>query len=121
MAIYPPVVIGPDGLFRNLQSGDSISAPTDTPSIRSVANGETSASLTFGMPVYNTAADTVKRAQGNAKSTGAVVGLVYDASIAAAANGNIAQSGVLIGTTAQWDSVVTGEDWRPNVQRALLS
>jgi hypothetical protein len=61
------------------------------------------------MPVYNSAADTVKRAQANAKSTGAVVGLVYDASIASAANGNIAQSGVLVGTTAQWDAVVTGE------------
>ena len=109
MAVRQPVVIGSDGLLQQLQSGDSISAPVDTPSIRAVANGEASASLSFGMPVYSSAADTVKRAQANAKATSKVTGLVYDATIASAANGNIAQSGVLVGTTAQWDAVVTGQ------------
>ena len=103
MTIRPPLVIGTDGLFQQLQSGDSIAAPTNTPSIRSVANGETTASLTFGMPVYASAADTVKRAQA------AVVGLVYDATIASAANGNIAETGVMVGTTAQWDAAVTAQ------------
>lgn len=109
MTIRAPLVLGADGLPQQLQTGDSISAPTSTPSIRAVANGEASAALAFGMPVYASAADTVKRAQGNAKSTGAVIGLVYDASIAAAANGNIAESGVLVGTATQWDAAVTGQ------------
>ena len=108
MTVRLPLVLGSDGLPQQLQSGDSISAPTDTPSIRSVLNGDT-ASLVFGMPVYSSAADTVKRAQANAKSTAKVTGLVYDTTIAANANGNIAQSGVLVGTSAQWDAVVTGE------------
>ncbi len=109
MAIRLPLVLGNDGLTQQLQSGDSISAPVNTPSIRAVANGEASAGLVFGMPVYASAADTVKRAQANAKSTGAVIGLVADASIAAAANGNMAENGVLVGLTAQWDAVVTGQ------------
>lgn len=109
MAVRQPIVIGSDGLLQQLQSGDSISAPVDTPSIRAVANGESSAAIVFGTPVYSSAADTVKRAQANAKATSKVTGLVYDATIAAAANGNIAQSGVLIGTTAQWDAAVTGQ------------
>ena len=109
MTIRSPLVLGNDGLPQQLQSGDSIAAPINTPSIRAVANGEASASLAFGMPVYASAADTVKRAQANAKSTGTVIGLVFDSSIASAANGNIAESGVLIGTVAQWDAAVTGE------------
>ena len=109
MTIRLPLVLGADGLPQQLQSGDAISAPMDTPSIRSVANGESSAAITFGMPVYSSAADTVKRAQANAKATSKVTGLVYDATIASSANGNIAQSGILIGTAAQWDAVVTGQ------------
>ena len=108
MAIKPPLVMGTDGLPQNLQPGDSISSPTNTPSIRSVANSD-SVAMAFGMPVYSTAADSVKRAQANAKSTAAVIGLVYDATIAAAANGNIAENGTMVGTVTQWDAVVTGE------------
>ncbi len=109
MTIRIPLVLGNDGLSQQLQPGDSISAPVNTPSIRAVANGESSSALAFGMPVYASAADTVKRGQANAKTTGSVIGLVFDATIAAGANGNIAESGVLVGTTAQWDAVVTGE------------
>ena len=109
MTVRSPLVLGPDGLAQQLQSGDSISSPTNTPSIRSVSNGD-SVALVFGAPVYASAADTVKRAQANAKSTSKVTGLVYDPTVAASANGNIAQSGVMVGTTAQWDAVVTGEN-----------
>ena len=109
MTIRQPLVLGADGLPQQLQPNDSLSAPVDTPSIRSVANGEASASIVFGMPVYSSAADTVKRAQANAKATSKVTGLVYDPTIASGANGNIAQSGILIGTAAQWDAVVTGQ------------
>lgn len=105
MAIRLPVVIGADGLQQQLQSGDTISAANNTPSVRSVTNGESSAAITIGMPVYASAADTVKRAQANAKSTSKLAGVVYDVSIAAAGVGNIAQSGIIVATTAQWDAV----------------
>ena len=105
MAIRSPLVIGADGLPQQLQSGDSISAATNAPSIRSVTNGESSAAITIGMPVYASAADTVKRAQANAKSTSKLAGVVFDTTIAAAASGNIAQSGVIVATTTQWDAV----------------
>ena len=109
MTIRAPLVLGNDGLPQQLQSGDSIAAPMNTPSIRAQTNGESSAAMPFGTPVYTSAADTVKRGQGNAKNTGTITGIVYDASIAAGANGNIAENGVLVGTTAQWDAVVTGQ------------
>ena len=105
MTIRLPLVLGADGLPQQLQSGDSITSPTNAPSIRAVTNAESSAALTFGMPVYASAADSVKRAQANAKTTSKLAGLVYDATIAAAAVGNVAQSGVLVGTTTQWDAV----------------
>jgi hypothetical protein len=105
MAIRLPVVIGTDGLLQQLQAGDSIQSPTNAPSIRSVTNGESSVAITIGMPVYASAADAVKRAQANAKATSGVIGLVYDVTIAAGASGNIAESGVLVATTVQWDSV----------------
>lgn len=47
----------------------------------------------------------MKRGQANAKATSKLIGLVYDSSIAAGANGSIAQGGILTGSTAQWDAV----------------
>ncbi|GEM_PF-858224 len=105
MAIRKPLVLADDGTIQQLQSNDSLNSPTNTPSIRTVTNAESSASLSFGMPVYSSGADSVKRAQANAKSTSRLAGLVYDPTVAAGASGNIAQSGVLVGTTAQWDAV----------------
>jgi hypothetical protein len=105
MATRLPLVLGADGLPQQLQSGDTISAPMNTPSLRSVSNAESSAAVTFGMAVYASGADAVKRAQANTKSTAKIAGLVYDGSIAAGASGNIAQSGVMVGTTTQWDAV----------------
>ncbi|MDL2342436.1 MAG: hypothetical protein QFB87_05160 [Patescibacteria group bacterium] len=105
MALRLPLVLGADGLQQQLQSGDTISASISTASVRSVTNGESAAAITFGMAVYASAADTVKRGQANAKATARIAGLVYDATIAAAGVGNVAQSGILIGTTAQWDAV----------------
>jgi alkanesulfonate monooxygenase SsuD/methylene tetrahydromethanopterin reductase-like flavin-dependent oxidoreductase (luciferase family) len=105
MATKLPLVLGADGLPQQLQSTDTINAPTSTLSTRAVTNGESSASITIGMPVYASAADTVKRAQANAKSTSKLAGLVYDTTISAAAIGNIATTGTLVATTAQWDAV----------------
>lgn len=105
MAVRIPLVLANDGTIQQLQAGDTMAAPTNLPSIRAVTNGESSTSLVFGMPVYSSASDTVKRAQASAKATSRVSGLVYDATIATSASGNIAQSGVMVGTTTQWDAV----------------
>lgn len=105
MTIRLPWVFGSDGLPQQLQPGDTISAPTNAPSIRAVTNGESSAAISLGVPVYASAAGVVKRAQANAKATSRLAGLVSDTTIAASAIGNIASSGVLVGTTAQWDAV----------------
>ena len=105
MALRQPVVVGADGLLQQLQPSDTISVPMNTPSLRTVSNAESAAAITFGMAVYASGADAVKRGQANAKSTAKLAGLVYDGTIAAGASGNIAQSGVMVGTTAQWDAV----------------
>lgn len=107
MAIRQPLVLGADGLAQQLQSGDSISSPTTVPSIRAVTNGEASAALVIGTPVYASAADVVKRAQANAKTTSKLAGLWYDATTAAAAVGNLASDGVIVATTVQWDAVAS--------------
>lgn len=109
MATRKPIVIGDDGLPQLLQAGDDIGiASTTDLSIRSMVNGEASAALVIGTPVYVSAAGAVKRAQANAASTSGVVGLCNDVSIAAAASGYIATGGVFVATTAQWDAV-TGQ------------
>ena len=100
-----PLVIGANGLVQQLQAGDNISVPTGQIDVRSVTNGESSAAIVIGAPVYSSASSTVKRAQANAFSTSEVIGIGYDTSIAAAASGYIAVSGVLTATTAQWDAV----------------
>ena len=108
MTLRKSLVLGDDGLPQQLQPGDTISAPTNTPSIRAVANADT-AQMVFGMAVYASGADAAKRAQANAKATAGVIALVYDATIAAGATGQIADNGVMVGTTAQWDAVVAGQ------------
>ena len=109
MGIKTPLVLGADGLPQQLQAGDSIGSAVSAVTVRAVTNGESSAALVIGTPVYATAADAVKRAQANAKTTSQLAGLGYDATIAAAAVGNIISAGILVATTAQWDAVVTGE------------
>jgi hypothetical protein len=105
MALKTPLVLGSDGLPQQLQAGDSISTQAATYTSRSVTNGEGAAAIVIGAPVYANAADSVKRAQANAKSTSKLAGLGLDPSIAAAGVGNIITGGVLVATTAQWDAV----------------
>lgn len=100
-----PLVLGADGLPQQLQSGDTIVVPSATYSSRSVTNGEGAAAIVIGAPVYASAADTVKKAQANAKATSQLVGLGLDATIAAAGTGNIITGGTLVATTGQWDAV----------------
>ncbi|GBU19361.1 hypothetical protein AwMethylo_35760 [Methylobacterium sp.] len=97
-------MLGDDGLPQQLQSGDAISVPTNAPSLRPAINGE-SVAIPFGTPVYASTGTGVKRGQANAKATAKIIGLVYDANVAAGATGSVAQGGILTGTTAQWDTV----------------
>ena len=105
MATRLPLVLGADGLPQQLQSGDTLSSPNSGLSLRSVTNNEASVAIVLGTPVYMFGADGVKRAQANAKATSQVAGLCYDVTVAAAGVGNLITSGVLVGTTAQWDAV----------------
>jgi hypothetical protein len=105
MALKTPLVIGADGLPQQLQAGDTITTAQATYTSRSVTNGEGAAAVVIGAPVYASAADTVKRAQANAKATAKLAGLGLDPSIAAAGVGNIITGGTLVATTTQWDAV----------------
>lgn len=107
MALRSPLVLGTDGLIQQLQAGDSLNAAVTTSQARTITNGEASAAIVIGAPVYMSAADTAKRGQANAKSTSKVIGLGLDATIAAAATGNIQVGGVMVATTAQWDAVAS--------------
>lgn len=79
----------------------------DGSSVVAATNGEAT-SIAIGKAVYVSSGDTVRLANANAASTKNVVGLVYDASISAAATGSISTSGVVTATTTQWDAV-TGQ------------
>jgi hypothetical protein len=105
MALKSPLVLGTDGLVQQLQSGDTISVAASQYTSRSVTNGEASAAMVIGSPVYAFAADTVKLAKANAKSTAKLAGLGLDVTVAAAGVGNIITGGVLVATTTQWDAV----------------
>lgn len=108
MALKTPLVVGGDGLPQQLQAGDTINVASSTYTSRAVTNGEGAAAVVIGAPVYASAADTIKRAQANAKATAKLAGLGLDASTVAGAVGNIITSGVLVATTAQWDAVTGG-------------
>lgn len=102
MALKKALVIGTSGQIQQLQPGDSIAAPTTIQQ----TNGEGSAALVAGTPVYHSAADTVKRAQANASGTSRVSMITVDASIASSASGNFVTAGnVLSATVAQWAAV----------------
>lgn len=105
MATRAPLVLGDDGLPQRLQAVDNLSVAATAVEVTTQINGESSAAIVIGAPVYASAAGTVKRAQANAKSTSGVIGLGYDASTAAAASGNIQCSGTVTATTTQWDAV----------------
>jgi hypothetical protein len=64
-----------------------------------------SGAIVIGTPVYNDTNDGVKKAKADAAGTSKVLGIVSDVSITNGVSGNIAISGVLSATTAQWDAV----------------
>lgn len=104
MAVRIPLVIVA-GQVEQLQSGDQILVDSAGAEVRLLTNNESATTVTVGMSVYINAAAGFKRAQANALSTGAAIGIVRDVSVAPAAAGYIAVSGLVTATTTQWDAV----------------
>jgi phage-related tail fiber protein len=104
MANKIPLVLA-GAQITQLQSTDVL-AGADTISF---TNGEVSAALVIGTPVYMYGTDSVRRAQANALSTSWVRALCQDASISSGTSGAFQEQGDLISaSTGQWDAVVTG-------------
>lgn len=102
MAVKKPLVVN-SGEIGTLLAGDSLNVPTTGVNQIQQTNDE-AAPIVIGTPVYNDAADGVKKAKGDAAGTSKVIGLVADVSITNAVAGNIAVDGVLTATTGQWDA-----------------
>ena len=101
MAVRKPLVVI-NGQLQEIPAGDSLSAASSEEDVVAKTNGNAGA-ITIGMPVYLKADGTVDKASAAASGTKRVLGLVRDASIAAAANGNVQTDGVL--TSADWTDV----------------
>ena len=99
MAQKKPLVLN-SGQIEQLQSTDYI-ANNDIPQL---TNGN-AGSIVIGTVVYASAANTVDKARANAVGTTNAIGLVYDASIVAAASGGVLMDGIMSATTGQWDVV----------------
>jgi hypothetical protein len=103
MAARKPLVIV-DGQIEQIQSGDTLDAAVSEVDVASLTNNNASP-IVIGNAVYTDAAGGVDLAQADALGTSEVVGLVREASISAAASGEIQTDGVLVATTTQWDAV----------------
>ena len=108
MALRNPIVVGTNNEFQVLQSGDQVNVSTAGAAVRVMINGESAVALIIGAPVYVSASNTVKRAQANALATSNVYGIMYDATTAAGASGQVAVDGIVTATTTQWD-LITGQ------------
>lgn len=102
-----PVFDTSTGQFRNATSSDTFNLPTAATNVWQMVN-DNAAAITVGKPVYVKSNGNVDLARANAASTTDILGLVYDASIAAAGTGAIATDGPVTATTAQWDAI-TGD------------
>lgn len=103
MASRKPLVIV-DGQIQQIQSGDVLDASVNEVDVVSKTN-DNIAAIVIGSPVYTKSNGNVDLAQADAGATVEVLGLVRDASVAAAASGDMQTDGVLSATTAQWDAV----------------
>src|SRR6185436_15877813 len=104
MALRKPLVINA-GQIQQLQS-------TDTLDVTAVGGGDVvsqtndeAGAIVICTPVYNDAADGVKKAKADASGTKDVMGLVQQASITNGVAGMVLVNGVLTATTTQWDAV----------------
>ena len=102
MALRKPLVIV-NGRIRQIAANDTVDAQVSEVDIVNQQNNNV-ASIVIGSPVYNDGAGTVDLAQADAAATVEVLGLVKDATIAAAASGAIQTDGIMVATTAQWDA-----------------
>ena len=106
MSLRKPLVLV-DGRIRQIAASDTIDALISEVDVINQQNNNVS-SVIIGSPVYNDGAGTVDLAQADAVGTVEVLGFVKDATIAAAASGAIQTDGIMVATTAQWDTV-TGD------------
>lgn len=106
MSLRKPLVIV-NGRVRQIAAGDTLDAQVIEVDVVNQTNNN-AASVVIGTPVYNDGSGTVDLAQADASATVEVLGLVKDASIAAAASGAVQTDGVLAATTGQWDTI-TGD------------
>ncbi len=93
-----------NGKIEQIQVGDTLDAAVSEVDIATLTNNNVGA-IVIGNVVYTDAAGGVDKAQADSISTAEIVGLVRDASIGAAASGEIQTDGVLVATTVQWDAV----------------
>lgn len=92
--------------YGRVTSGSTVSTTTAVTQVSLTNNiGSTAA---IGFVVYSDTSGTFKLAQANALATRKPTGIILDTSIAAAAAGNIATTGTVTATTAQWDAVTGG-------------
>lgn len=103
--LYPLVISPTDGLLEEIQSGDTLNPNIIPPLLQEATNSNASA-ITIGQPVYVDGAGSVDLADASARTTSNVVGLVYDASIATTATGNIMMNDGAVLTSADWTAVV---------------
>jgi hypothetical protein len=106
MAARKPLVIV-SGQVQQLQAGDTLDASVSEVDVVSKVN-DNAGSIVIGTPVYVKSNGNVDKGRANASGTVQLLGLVKDASIAAAATGIIQTDGVLTATTGQWDAVTGG-------------
>lgn len=105
VARRPLVLI--DGQFAQLPAADTIDAPSSEVDVLVINNGGVSAAPICS-PVYISGSGAFGLARANAGATEAAIGLVKDASVAAAANGAIQTDGLFTATTGEWDAVTGG-------------
>lgn len=101
----PLVII--NGVIQQLPAIDTLDAPVSEVDLVNMSNGS-AAAMVIGSPVYVSAPNAVLLARANASGTTETLGLIREASVAAAAAGAVQTDGILTATTAQWDAV-TGQ------------
>lgn len=108
MALQKPlVIIG--GQIQELPAGDDLNASAVGGESITMSNAS-AGPVTLGQLMYISGADAVDLAQANAAGTQKAVGMVSEASIAAAATGKI-----------QTDGFITSTDWTPVAGSATLT
>jgi len=104
MALRKPLAIIAGQIEQIDPAVDTIDAVASEVDIANLTNNNASP-IVIGNATYTDAAGGVDLAKADAIATVEVVGLVKDASISAAASGDIQTDGIISATTGQWDAV----------------